>query len=96
MSDWLTSLLPRAKSPADLLSQNPRRSPLPRDGTQTRAATLADIVATSTDDLIKKLGPNWVFLGDTLDKALRCTECDNLGATVQVDVLDTERSRFAE
>jgi hypothetical protein len=96
MSDWLTSLLPRAKSPADLLSQNPRRSPLPRDGTQRALQRLRTSSRPQHDDLIKKLGPDWVFLGDTLDKALRCTECDNLGATVQVDVLDTERSRFAE
>jgi len=50
----------------------------------------------NTDDLIKRLGADWVFIGDALDKALRCTECDNLGATVQVHVLDTERSRFAD
>jgi hypothetical protein len=50
----------------------------------------------NTDDLIKKLGADWVYVGSSLDKHLRCTECDNLGATVQVHITDTGRSRFAE
>jgi DNA-directed RNA polymerase subunit RPC12/RpoP len=45
----------------------------------------------NTDDLIKRLGADWVFIGKALDKALRCTECDNLGATVQVRDLDAGR-----
>jgi len=48
------------------------------------------------DDLIKKLDADWVYVGAFLGKHLRCTECDNLGATVQVHVLDANRSRLAD
>jgi hypothetical protein len=48
------------------------------------------------DDLIKRLGADFDFIGKTLDPRLRCTECDEKKADVQVTVLNANRSRFAD
>ena len=54
--------------------------------------------ALNMDDLITRLGADFVYVNSDLDKWLRCTECDEKKASAQVFVIRTAegKSRIAD